>query len=179
MKIFTIPCRIIAIAADEAARIHDEKAADAFDDDCASRSRWTAIAAIRIVFPLASQISIARHFGCCADAKAIGIRMQNAKLANWWSDETVRSIAQTIAPHSAMREREPTVEVHEDMGARIAPMARAVAMNRVRNVTSSMMGDPPAGRREMLAAMPVDRSYSRVAETPRRVREPYHRAVGL
>lgn len=164
-KIFTLPCRMIALAACHAAAIHNENPADAFDDDCASRARWTAIAAIKLMFPMASQISIARHFGCTADAKAIGIRMQNARLANWWHDETVRNIARVIAPHSKVRKDEPTVDVVEDMG-RIA-LARAVTVHRVKNATALLLGDPPAGRREYLQQIDDGRCYARVAETHR------------
>lgn len=155
MSSFVLPIRIIAIAAYEAARIHDEKASDAFDDDCPSRARWLAIEAIRRIYPLVSQASVARQFGFEGDAKLVAIRMANARLANWWRDENVSAVAQIIAPHSVLKDRDdPHVILQEDMAARVAfkPRPRGTPIATVRNVTALLMGDPPPGRRELLAA---------------------------
>ena len=154
MKQFIIPARLIALAAFEAARIHGEDPADLFEDEKSSRGRLIAIEAIRYVFPLASQISIARHFGYEGSGAMLSGRLANARAARWWRPEDVKSVFLQIAPHRDVQDGEPVVKASEDLAARL-PLTPRHALSTIsgRSITSALMGDPPPGRREYLAQL--------------------------
>ncbi len=166
---FSIPVRMLATAAAVAAEIYHEDAADVFDDAKWSRARMIAIAAMRKVFPTASQASIARCFGLIGDSKRIGQLCEKARNAGWWNDDAVEEVYRTVKhlggysdDHLPEATREPRVAIDEEKALTFTP--RRVtdprkcivvpAAARPANVTALLMGDPPPGRREFLEATP-------------------------
>lgn len=168
-----IPVRVFVVAAAAAVRRVGGLVDEVFDERLSSRARLVAIAAVRAGWPRVFYSGIAECFGWRASGDAVGRALANARCAAWWSDEAVAGVtAEVMAdlrwPWSDPCE--PIVSVEASDSGQPAPnegrarvwTPRKFAPSRIivpgaaraRNVTSEMMGDPPAGRREALAAAP-------------------------
>lgn len=150
MRDTDIPVRIVAMAANEAAKLVGEDPADAFLER-PSRARLIAIEAIRLVFPFVPQITIGRCFGFEGSAKDLDRRLDGVRYSTWWREEHVKAVFTRLAPHSAVRLTvehgfEPTVQQDEraySFTPRKAKPSRIITpIARVRNVTGALLGDP-------------------------------------
>lgn len=173
----TIPVKAFAVAADCAAQMFDEAVADLFDASTPSRARFVAISAVIELYPNAPQIEIAECFGWEEGGRALKAALTGARCAAWWRradvarvyEETRRALGD-IKLADIVTGEEPVQRISEEdrRAAQYTPRvyrpSRLVtAARRASNVTALMMGDPPKGRREMLATLESPR-YSAGAE---------------
>lgn len=148
----------------------------------ASRARTLAVAAMIEVFPRARRATIADGFGLPYEQGALAQMVRKARRNPWWNDEYLRKVVDAISrdyaanakrsPHikcdddgrieldsdenaeRVVREPEPEIVASEYTPRRWTP-ARIIRVGaaRPKNVTGVLLGDPPPGRREQLAAM--------------------------
>jgi hypothetical protein len=179
----TIPVRAFAAAADCAAWLFDETVADLFDASKPSRARFVAIHAVIKLYPDAPQIEIAECFGWVAGGRALKAALTGARCAAWWRradvarvcDETRRALGD-IKLADIVTGDEPVQRISEEdrratqYTPRVYRPSRLVTTTarRAPNVTALMMGDPPPGRREMLATLESPRYSAGVEGKPRR-----------
>ena len=192
-----IPVRSFAIAAAEASSIFKCNPENAFcsGSHASTRARNVAVAAMIQVFPKAKRISIAQGFNLRVEAEQVTVMLKNARGKPWWSDDYVSFVADAIKQDLRNNHDEMLIEFDsfgniefiipdddapvlkkpepEIVATRYSPRrwtpARIIRVGaaRPKNVTGALLGDPPAGRREMLASMPNVKypgSYARQGE---------------
>lgn len=183
MPTIDIPIKCYAVAAYEAAKETGEDPADVFDDNRKPRARWIAICAMRSVFPRACATHIAKNMGFIGDSRALARALTGAQESRWWRDHDVSPVISAICLSLRLRaggyfgvdrpetgfDAVPAREAEEPkeparkpatfkvrpvrpIPIRLAPIARG-------NLTASICGDPPPGRREMLASMKDEPSH--------------------
>jgi hypothetical protein len=178
MQTIEIPVKVYAIAAYEAAALTGEDPADVFDDNYKPRARWLAIVAIKSVFPRVSAPHIAKNLGFIGDGRSLSRLLQNAQESRWWRDHDLTPIIGGICLSLRLRAGAYLGVDHLDAAVDVAPLCRepiappppapaakftprqarparviSACGTRPVNVTASLLGDPPPGRREMLAGM--------------------------
>jgi hypothetical protein len=179
----TIPVKAFAIAADCAAQMFDEAVADLFDASTPSRARFVAISAVIELYPNAPQIEIAESFGWDEGGRALKAALTGARCAAWWRradvarvyEETRRALGD-IKLADIVTGDEPVQRISEDDRRAAVYVPRVYRPSRLvtttarcpPNVTALMMGDPPPGRREMLATLESPRYSAGVEGKPRR-----------
>jgi hypothetical protein len=192
-----IPVRSFAIAADAAADLIGTQSSFIYNGcrRAASRARTVAVAAMIEVFPKARRATIAQGFDIKGDPWALCSMIGAARTKTWWRDDFVASVADAIKRDLAKDPWAQRVECDDDGNIEFALDGKAdlvlkepereivaakytprrwrpariihVGASRPGNVTSALLGDPPAGRREMIASMQSGKypgSYARQGE---------------
>lgn len=168
----SIPARSFAAAAKAAAMRFSLYPSDLFGGSKtrkASRASCLAIAGMIKAYPTASNIGIARGFGYDRSAHHLASMLTSSRAMPWWDNEIVDQIALAIKTDligPIHGELGPSVAVGDDGSLtptktaappRYQPPkrkpARIISPSTPSNVTAALLGDPPPGRREYLAAL--------------------------
>ena len=161
---------IFMVAAQTAANIYGERMTF-LKSNAPSRARVVAVMAVIRAFPHYRGLDVARALGFVGDAKQWQYRVFSAKRKHWFKDADLNAVIRSIGGaekasnvHEEPIERDNKRLVNEESqytpGAQFIPRRR-LSMESIfvpttpkpRNVTSTMCGDPPPGRREYLASI--------------------------
>jgi hypothetical protein len=188
-----IPARSFAIAADTAAKLFGVETSAVFilNTHPVKRARLVAMCAMFRIFHDVKRTAIAQGFGLDMQYSQIADALAKSKRHPWWDDSYIDRVADAVRHDLFCNPEPPHVEIDGagDLvfeGDEMAPRAHEVerkaeryvprkfkpariiipSLSRRGNVTAAFLGDPPPGRREMIAAMSSPRypgMYSREA----------------
>jgi hypothetical protein len=176
-----IPARVFAVAAEKSADYFNVDAADIFQrgTHAASRARCVAVAAMVHAFPKIRRRTVGQGFGINMDQNSLMSMVRQARKQSWWDESKVHIVAAEILASLNCYPGPPHIQIHDNgdiafiSGSEERRTAESVeyvasayvprkwkparlinpALSRRGNVTSAFLGDPPQGRREMIAAM--------------------------